>query len=141
MRDVDPTPRDVAPTSRSFGELLGDAVNHVSSLVRNEIDLAKAEARDAARSAVAGLVLIVLAVIIAICALNVLTAALVAAIAAWFEISAGWSSLIVGVAYLVVGLILVLVARSKLNPSNLTPSRTVRNVERDAQLLKEKTYG
>ena len=96
-------------------------MNHAASLVRNEIDLAKAEAREAARSAVTGLVLIVVAVIIAICALNVLTAALVAAVAAGFGIGGGWASLAVGVVYLVIGLILVLVARRKLDPSNLSP--------------------
>lgn len=133
--------RDEAPEPRSFATLLSAAVNHATSLVRNEIDLAKAEAREAARSAVTGIVLIVLAVIITICALNVLTVALVAALAAGFEIGTGWASLIVGIAYLVVGLIFVLIARRKLDPSKLTPRRTVRNVERDAQLLKETTYG
>lgn len=132
---------DEAPESRSFTTLLSAAVNHATSLVRNEVDLAKAEAREAARNAVTGIVLIVVAVIIAICALNVLTAALVAAVAAGLSIGTGWASLIVGVAYLVVGLILVLVARRKLDPSNLSPRRTVRNVGRDAQLLKETTYG
>lgn len=133
--------RDGSPETRSIGTLLSEAVTHATALVRNEVDLAKAEAREAARNAVTGIVLIVIAVIIAICALNVLTVALVAAVAAGFAIGGGWASLIVGVAYLVIGLIFVLVARRKLDPSNFSAQRTVRNVERDAQLIKETTYG
>ncbi|GGL75277.1 phage holin family protein [Wenxinia marina] len=139
MRDeTHPTDKNTAD-NRGIGSLLSDAMQHVSALVRGEIDLAKAEARQAMKNAVAGIAMIVAAVVVAICALNVLTVALVAAIADGFEIGTGWASLIVGLIYLVVVWILIAVARNRLKPENLTPSRTARNVADDARAIKEST--
>ena len=130
---------DTQTVDRGIGTLLSDALQHVTALVRGEIDLAKAEARQAMQNAIAGVAMIVAAVVVAICALNVLTVALVAAIADGFEIGTGWASLIVGVVYLVVVWILIAVARNRLKPENLTPRRTARNVADDARAIKEST--
>ena len=66
--------------NKSTGSLLSDALTHVSSLVRSEVDLARAEVNENLKSAGAAIGLIVGAVIVALTALNVLTAALVAAL-------------------------------------------------------------
>jgi hypothetical protein len=121
---------------RPTGTLLSDAVNQLTRLVRGEIALAKAEVAQNVRSAALGIGLLVGAVVLALVALNVLAAALVAALAET-GLGAGWSALIVGAVILIVAAILAMRGLNALKPENLAPSRTVRNVQADAQTIKE----
>lgn len=121
---------------RPTGSLLSDAVNQLTRLVRGEVALAKAEVAQNVRNAAIGVGLLVGAVILSLVALHVLAAALVAALAAT-GLGAGWSALIVGVVILVVALLLALRGLSALKPENLAPSRAIRNVQADAQTIKE----
>ena len=120
---------------RSTGSLLGDAINQLTRLVRGEIALAKAEVAQNVKSAGLGVGLLAGAAILALVALNVLAIALVGALANW--LGAGWAGLIVGVVILVVAGLLALRGLNALKPENLAPSRTVRNVQADAQTIKE----
>jgi hypothetical protein len=126
--------------SRSTGGLLGDALTHISALVRNEVDLARAELNENANRAAMALGLIGCAVIAAITALNVMAAALVAALTEW-GLGAGWSALIVGVAFAVVAAAMLSKGTNDLKLSSLAPARTGRNVARDARAVKESTDG
>jgi len=121
---------------RSMSTLLSDAINQLTRLVRGEVALAKAEVAQNVRSAAIGLAMLVVAVVLALVALNVLAAALVVALAE-AGLGAGWSALIVGVVILAVAAILVMRGISALKPENLAPSRTVKNVQADAQTIKE----
>lgn len=121
---------------RPTGSLLSDAVNQLTRLLRGEVALAKAEVAQNLRSAGLGIGLLVGAVVLILVALNVLAAALVAALAET-GLGAGWSALIVGVVILVVAAILAMRGLNALKPENLAPSRTVRNVQADAQTIKE----
>ena len=122
--------------SRPTGSLLSDAINQLTRLVRGEVALAKAELAQNVRSAGMGVGLLVGAVVLVLVALHVLAAALVAALAAT-GLGAGWSALIVGVVILVVAAILAMRGLNALKPENLAPNRTVRNVQADAQAIKE----
>lgn len=122
--------------SKSAGSLLSDALSHVSALVRNEVDLARAEIDDNLKSAGVALGLIVGAVVIALTALNVLSAALVAALTE-AGIAAGWSALIVGAVMAVIAYAMVQKGINDLKLKSLAPTRTARNVKRDAQAVKE----
>ena len=113
-----------------------DALQNVSGLVRNEVDLARAEVNENLKSAGAAIGLIVGAVIVALTALNVLTAALVAALTE-AGIPAGWSALIVGVAFALIAYLMASKGTSALKLSSLAPSRATKNVKRDAQAVKE----
>lgn len=130
--------RDHYDNNRGITTLLSDAVNHMTSLVRNEIALAKAEVKYGANKAATAVALLIAAVVIAVCALNVLTLALVALVAS-FGIATGWASLIVGVVYLLVVWALVAKAMSNLKPENLAPRRTARNAREDIEAVKEIT--
>lgn len=132
----DADPRVDRTEHKPVGTLLSDAVNQLTRLVRGEIALAKAEVAQNVRSAGIGIGLLVGAVILSLVALNVLAAALVAAVAE-LGLGAGWAALIVGAVLLLVALILALRGASALKPENLTPNRTVRNVQADAQTIKE----
>ena len=122
--------------NKSTGSLLSDALTHVSSLVRSEVDLARAEVTENLKSAGAAIGLIVGAVVVALTALNVLSAALVAALTEAC-IPAGWSALIVGVAFALIAYVMVNKGTNALKLSSLAPTRTTKNVKRDAQAVKE----
>lgn len=120
---------------RPTGSLLSDAINQLTRLVRGEVALAKAEVAQNIRSAGLGVGFLVGAVVLIFVALNVLVFALVAALGEL--IGPGWSALLVGMVLLVVAAILAMRGLNALKPENLTPSRTVRNVQADAQTIKE----
>ena len=105
---------------RPTGSLLSDAINQLTRLVRGEVALAKAEVAQNIRSAGLGVGLLVGAVVLIFVALNVLVFALV-----------------VGVVILVVAAVLAMRGLNALKPENLAPTRTVRNVQADAQTIKE----
>jgi uncharacterized membrane protein YqjE len=124
--------------NKSTGGLLSDALSHVSSLVRNEVDLARAEVSENATKAAVAVGVLVGGVVISLAALNVLTAALVAALTE-VGIPAGWSALIVGVALAAVAVVMITKGMNDLKATSLAPTRTAKNVKRDAEALKE-TY-
>ncbi|MEB8386739.1 phage holin family protein [Rhodobacteraceae bacterium KMM 6894] len=122
--------------NKSTGGLLGDALAHVGSLVRNEVDLARAEVNENLQSAGVALGVIVGAVVVALTSLNVLSAALVAALTE-AGVPGGWSALIVGVALAIVAYVMLNKGTNDLKLSSLAPRRTAKNVKRDAQAVKE----
>ena len=115
--------------------LLSDAINQLTRLVRGEVALAKAEVAQNLRAAALGVGLLAAAAILALVALGVLAAALVVALG--HLVGPGWAGLIVGVVILVVAAILAMRGLASLKPENLAPTRTVRNVQADAQTIKE----
>ncbi len=121
------TPGDPVPPSqhKSTVGLVGDALQHISGLVRKEVDLARAEVSENANRAVVALGVIAGGVVFVLVALNVLSAALVAGIAE-LGIEAGWAALIVGVVYLVIAAIMVRKGSNDLKASSLAPTRTER---------------
>jgi uncharacterized membrane protein YqjE len=123
-------------TNKSAGGLLSDALSHVGSLVRGEVDLARAEINENLKSAGVALGLIAGAAIVALTALNVLCAALVAALTA-AGVPAGWSAVIVGVVLAIIAFAMATKGTNDLKLSGLAPSRTAKNLKRDAQAVKE----
>ena len=122
--------------NESTSGLLGDAMAHVSALVRGEVDLARAEVNENLKHAGVAIGLIVGAVVVALTALNVLSAALVAALTE-AGIAAGWSAVIVGVLLAIVAYVMVQKGTNDLKLSSLAPTRTAKNVKRDAATMKE----
>ena len=123
-------------SNKSAGSLLTEALSHVSSLMRKEVDLARAEVNENLKHAGVAIGLIVGAVVVALTALNVLSAALVAALTE-AGIPAGWSAVIVGVLLAIVAYVMVQKGTNDLKLSSLAPTRTAKNVKRDAATMKE----
>ena len=123
-------------SNKSAGSLLTEALSHVSSLMRKEVDLARAEVNENLKHAGVAIGLIVGAVVVALPALNVLSAALVAALTE-AGIAAGWSAVIVGVLLAIVAYVMIQKGTNDLKLSSLAPSRTAKNVKRDAETMKE----
>lgn len=124
--------------TKSAGGLVSDVIAHISSLVRKEVDLARAEVSENVNRAGVAVGMLAGALVIALVALNVLAAALVAAITEW-GLDAAWASLIVGAGLAIIALAMALKGRNDLKLTNLAPSRTSRNVRLDAEALKEAT--
>ena len=123
---------------RPTGTLLTDAINQLTRLVRGEVALAKAEVAQNVKNAGLGIALLVGAVVLVFVALNVLVVALVAALSSIMP--AGWASLLVGVVLLAVAGLLAMRGLNALKPENIAPSRTLANVQADAQAIKENVH-
>jgi hypothetical protein len=121
--------------TKSTAALLSEALNHVSGLVRKEVDLARAEMSRAVSRAAMGIALLVGAVILSLTALNVLAAAFVAWLAET-GIGAGWSALIVGGVILVIAAILVKVGINRVKAVTNAPKRSAESIRRDAAAVK-----
>ncbi|KAF0675468.1 phage holin family protein [Profundibacterium mesophilum] len=119
--------------------LVSDALTHVSALVRKEVDLARAEIGENVNRAGMAVGLLVAGAIIALVALNVLAAALVAALGEIMD--AGWAALLVGVIFAIIAAVMISKGTKDLKLSSLAPTRTVKNVQRDAEAVKESTNG
>lgn len=127
-------------TQRSASSLIGDALTHMSSLVRKEVDLARAEVSENMTRAIVAIGLLAAALIFALTALNVLAAALVAAIAVLLEeygIGAGWAALIVGVLFAIIAAIMASKGANDLKGTSLAPTRTAENLRKDRDAVKE----
>ena len=124
------------PENRSVGELLRDLATDVSSLVRQEIALARTEAQDKVNQAMVAVMAIIAGALIAFAALIILLDALVfglveAGLQRWL------AALIVGVVVALIGFFLVRKGQNDLSASRLTPERTAANVRKDVHLMKE----
>lgn len=124
--------------TRSAGGLLTDAMGNVSALVRNEVDLARAEISENITQAGIALGLIAGSAILALVALIVLASALVAALAE-AGLHPGWAALIVGAALAAIAYVMFQKGTNDLKLSSLAPTRTAKNVRRDAEAVKEAT--
>ena len=124
---------------RSFGQLLADLTTESTALVRNEIDLAKAEISEKVTQA--GLAVAALAAggLILFAGFLVLLDAAVFGLAKLLE-PYGWpalAALIVAVGTMLVGAIMLMIGRSSLKATNLAPRRTAESLRRDKNFVKE----
>ena len=127
---------DPRTSSRSATSLITDALTHMSTLVRKEVDLARAEMSENVNRALVAVGLLVGALVFALTALNVLAAALAAAIAE-LGIEEGWAVLIVGVLFAVIAGIMAAKGANDLKGSSLAPTRTAENLRKDKDAVKE----
>lgn len=122
---------------RSVPQLLSDLARDLTTLLRKEGQLIRAELSEKVTQVTVGAGSALAGAIVLLVALNVLAAALVVAISKIGEpdLGGGWAALIVGVILAVIGAILVRKGASSM--SNLTPERSVNQVSQDATLVKE----
>ncbi len=130
-----PRAQDVpVETQRSLGALFSDATRDISTLVRNEIELAKSELKINAVHAVKGSGAFIVAGALAFFAFPFLSVAIAYGIHA-LGLGLGWSFLIVGGAYLLLAVVLALlgvVFFKKVRP----PQRTIRTTQETVATLK-----
>jgi putative superfamily III holin-X len=121
---------------RPASELFSDALSQLSRLIRNELELARAEMAQKANKVMSGTSLLVAAALFAIPALVLLLAAL----AAWLQ-DLGWnaalSNLAAGVVGLLIAFILGGIGLARLKADTLVPQRTLHQLQQDAIAAKE----
>ncbi len=126
MTDM-PTPSQQKAADTSLGELVGEVTRDLSTLMRKELELAKAEVTDSAKKAGAG------AGMIGGAGYAASMAVLFLSIALWWALGLlvgwGWSAVIVAVIWGIVAAILFAVGRSRL--------KTVRGAPRTVETVKE----
>lgn len=122
----------------SMGELFRQLSEQTSALVRQEVDLAKAELTEKGKKAGVGAGLFGGAGLLGVFGLAVLTAALVLGLAG---IMADWvAALIVGVIYLAAAAVVALQGRDKVREAGPPiPEQTVETVKEDVQWAKNQT--
>ena len=121
---------------RSLGDLFSDLSRETTTLVRQEVQLAKAELTQSATEAARGIGMLLAGGAVAYAGLLFLLLAIVFGL-----IEAGWdawlSALAVGLVVVAIGAILVLRGRESLKPANLAPRRTVETLKEDQEWAKE----
>jgi hypothetical protein len=121
-------------TERTLGQLVADASRDLSTIVRSEVALAKAELKQDMAAGVAGAALLLAAGVVAFLALILLLIA-----AAFGLVAAGldaWLAfLIVAAVLLVVTAVLALIGKSRLSRVG-PPKRTVRTSKQTVEALK-----
>ena len=116
------TPSNANPQEQSIGELFVDVSKDISLLIRQEIELAKAEVRESATSAGKGAGELGGAAVAAHLGLVFLSIAL------WWAIGngigRGWAGLIIGVGYLIIAGALAAVGRKDMKAVKGLPQTT-----------------
>jgi uncharacterized membrane protein YqjE len=120
---------------RAIPEIFTDLVAQVTTLVRKEGQLARAEISEKATRALTGMAMIVLGAVLLIPALVILLqAAIMGLVANGTDPTV--AALIVGGAALLIGMVLGLVGWSWVKPASLVPDKTIDQLKRDAKVPK-----
>ncbi|MGP3535351.1 phage holin family protein [Microbacterium sp. RD1] len=129
----DPTPSEEKAASTSLGELLGEVTSDLSTLMRQELELAKAELRQSATRAGKGAGLLGGAGYAAAMAVFFLSMAL------WwglgFLVGLAWSAVLVAVLWGVIALVLFLNGRTQMKKIQGAPE-TVDSLKRIPEAVK-----
>ena len=121
--------------NRPLGDLFGDLATDMSSLVRQEVALAKLEITQKAKHVGRNVGYLVIGGAVAYAALLAIIAAIIMLLA---KVVPDWgSALIVGVVVGGVGWLLIGKAMSALQEADLTPRETVETLKEDATWMKE----
>jgi hypothetical protein len=128
------TPAEEKAASTSLGDLLGEVSRDISTLMRQEVELAKAEVKESATRAGKGAGLLGGATYAAMMAI------LFASIALWWGlghlIDNGWSALVVAAIWAVIGLVLYMQGRKSLKTVKGAP-QTVASLKKIPDTLKK----
>ena len=121
---------------RSLKELLSDLTSSLTTLVRKEIQLARAETSEKITQSMVAVGAIAAGGILALSALIVLLQALVIAIAE-LGVPPALASLLVGLVVAAIAYGLIHKGTNDLKATNLAPDRTIDSLRRDAHVIKE----
>jgi hypothetical protein len=130
-----PTPSEQKAATTSLGDLLGEVSRDISTLMRQEVALAKAELKTSASRAGKG------AGLLGGAGYAGAMAVLFLSIAAWWGLgdlieSNGWSAVIVAVVWAIIALVLYLIGRKSLKEVDGAP-RTVDSLKKIPETLKK----
>jgi putative superfamily III holin-X len=122
---------------RSIGELFGQLSQDMTMLVRQEIQLARAEMSEKVSRLTANLVSVLAGGFVAYVGALALVAALILALNDLANISPWVSALIVGAVLAIAGYAMLRRGLGELKRVDLAPRRTVENIKDDVQAIKD----
>ena len=129
----DQTPSELKAANTSLGDLLGEVTRDLSTLIRQELALAKAELKESAGKAAKG------AGMLGGAAYGAGMAVLFLSIALWWALSTliggGWAGVVVAVLWAVIALILYAVGRGELKQVEGAP-QTVETLKEIPETLR-----
>ncbi|GAA3523411.1 phage holin family protein [Nocardioides daeguensis] len=121
--------------TRSLGDIVGDIAGDLTTLVKQQLDLAKAEAKTEAAKAGKGAGFLAGAGVAAHLMLLFVSLALMFLLGSWMDL--GWAALIVGVLWAVAAALLAQTGRRELMTMNPTLETTQRTLKEDVQWAKQ----
>lgn len=124
------------PENRSVGELLRDLASDSTTLIRQELTLARAEAQDKLHQTIVGAAELAVSALFALAGFMVLLQAAVYGLEN-FGFEPWLAAVVVGGVVFVIGLLLLQKARRDLSASNLAADRTVANLRKDLNMVRE----
>lgn len=124
-------------TDRSFGELVGELTSDLSRLMRQELELAKAETKEDLAKAGRGAGMLSGAGVAALLTLVFLSLALMFALDD--AMGVGWAALIIGVVWAVVTAVLAVMGRSQLRRATPPLTQTTESLKEDARWAQRQT--
>jgi hypothetical protein len=132
---MDSSPGNRELHERPVGELLRELSEQTTRLVRQELELAKAEVAEKGKQAGIGGGLFGAAAVVGLLALGALTACLIAALSTAIDV---WlAALIVGVVYAAIAGALALVGKGRIKQATpAAPEQTIETVKEDVQWAK-----
>jgi uncharacterized membrane protein YqjE len=129
------TPDGADLRERPTSDLLKDLSQQTGALVRQEVELAKAELTEKGKQLGAGAGLLIGAAVVALLALGALTACLIAALAS--AVATWLAALIVAVVYVAIAGALAVVGRGRIQKAAPpAPEQTIETVKEDVQWAK-----
>jgi hypothetical protein len=123
------------PSLRSVGEVLGDITNDLSTLLRQEVELAKAEVMQSVDHAKAAGGLFAGAGVAGHLALIFLSLAVWWALGDLFD-NLGWSAVVVGVAWALAAAVMASMGRTRMRRATPVAPRTVDSAQHIPEALK-----
>lgn len=122
---------------RSLPEIVSAVSGDIANLVRKESELVRTEVKESLHAAGRAGIMVSAGAALLIGAFLVLLQAVVLALSKFMDPL--WASIVVGVVVALIGFSLVRAGANKVRPENLAPDRAMRQVRKDAQLVKEQT--
>ncbi|MET0861986.1 MAG: phage holin family protein [Microbacterium sp.] len=130
---TDPTPSEAKAASTSIGDLLGEVSRDISTLMRQEVTLAKAELKESAAKSAKG------AGLLGGAGYGALMAVFFLSVALWWAlgtlIGGGWAAVVVAVIWAVAALILFVIGRNQLTQVQGAP-QTVETLKEIPETLR-----
>ncbi len=125
---------DAEGTERTLGQLVADATEDISTIVRNEIALAKAELTTDAKKAGKGAGLLAAAAFVALLGVIFLFHTIAQVLDLWLPLWAGYA--ITTALLFVIAAILGLIGKSALSKVKGKPERTLKNAQQTIDTIK-----
>ncbi len=124
------------PTRPSTPSLFADALAQMTHLFETEIRLVKTEISEKISAAVKAIVVLLVAAVLLLAALFIILFGIVQLVI-FFGVVAWGAYFIVGGCIAIVGAIALFVALNQLSADNLTPKRSLNQLGKDAEIVKE----